>query len=60
LRDLGQSAGLHVERAAGVEDALRTLAFTMRRPARVVICGSLYLGGWVLMRNASHPPPGAG
>lgn len=54
LSDLGQSVGLMVERAAGVEQALRTLAFTMRRPARVIICGSLYLAGWVLAHNVPH------
>jgi dihydrofolate synthase / folylpolyglutamate synthase len=54
LRDLGQSVGLAVEPAASVEDALRTLATDMSGPARAVICGSLYLAGWVLTRNAPH------
>jgi dihydrofolate synthase/folylpolyglutamate synthase len=61
LSDRGRSVGLPVKPAAGVEDALRLLATSMdrgeRRPARVIICGSLYLAGWVLMRNMARPAP---
>lgn len=60
LSDIGQSAGLAVERAASVEEALRALAITMGRPARVIICGSLYLAGWVLARNVPHMTKKAG
>lgn len=59
LRTLGRSTGLEIRCAASLEDALRSLAgATTGRPARVVICGSLYLAGWVLTRNAPQPPPG--
>ena len=60
LSDLGQSAGLAMGRAASVEEALHGLGAAMSRPARVVICGSLYLAGWVVTRNAPHPPPDVG
>ncbi len=53
----GQSGGLAVERAASVEEALRRLALTIGSPARVLVCGSLYLAGAVLKSNA---PPVAG
>jgi dihydrofolate synthase/folylpolyglutamate synthase len=53
LSDLGRSAGFSIRPVASVEDGLRLLAASMRSPARVLICGSLYLAGWVLTRNAA-------
>ena len=58
LRTQGQSVGLTIGCAPSMEDALRNLAGATSRPARVVICGSLYLAGWVLTRNAPQPPLG--
>lgn len=60
LSDLGQTVGLAVERAAGIEEALRTLVLTGDRPTRVIICGSLYLAGWVLAHNVPHMSSKAG
>jgi dihydrofolate synthase/folylpolyglutamate synthase len=54
LSDLGRSAGLGIKPATSVENGLRLLAASMSNPARVIICGSLYLAGWVLMRNAAR------
>jgi dihydrofolate synthase/folylpolyglutamate synthase len=47
----GASAGLAGEPVDGVEHALTTLAGDARGPARVLICGSLYLAGSVLAAN---------
>ena len=54
LARLARAAGLNAEPATGVGDALsRIAARTTKgsRPARVLICGSLYLAGWVLKAN---------
>ncbi len=47
----GSAVGLAGEPADGVADALTTLAGDARGPARVLICGSLYLAGSVLTAN---------
>ncbi len=46
------TAGLTAEPAAGLEDALARLARATPGPARVLVCGSLYLAGVVLKENA--------
>lgn len=46
-----RSLGLRAASAADVATALRTIAEIGRRPARVLICGSLYLAGHVLRTN---------
>ncbi len=54
LARLARSAGLDAEPAASVGDALSRIAARAREgshPARVLICGSLYLAGWVLRAN---------
>ena len=45
------TAGLTAEPAAGLEDALVRLARGASGPARVLVCGSLYLSGRVLEDN---------
>jgi dihydrofolate synthase/folylpolyglutamate synthase len=47
----GSAAGLAGEAADSLEDALTRLAGDNREPARVLICGSLYLAGAVLAAN---------
>ena len=46
------SAGLTAEPASGLADALARLAREGSGPARVLVCGSLYLAGVVLKENA--------
>jgi dihydrofolate synthase/folylpolyglutamate synthase len=46
-----RSAGHRAETAGSVETALRSLAATLGRPGRILICGSLYLAGRVLAEN---------
>jgi dihydrofolate synthase/folylpolyglutamate synthase len=46
-----QSVGAPVAAAASVEDALADLIAGEPQPARVLICGSLYLAGTVLAEN---------
>jgi dihydrofolate synthase/folylpolyglutamate synthase len=45
------TAGLTAEPAAGLEDAFAKLARDTSGPARVLVCGSLYLAGVVLKEN---------
>ena len=45
------TTGLAAEPAAGLEDALARLAGEASGPARVLVCGSLYLAGIVLKEN---------
>jgi dihydrofolate synthase/folylpolyglutamate synthase len=50
------SAGIHAQTAASVEDALHAIAAhagDAPPPARVLICGSLYLAGHVLAQQAA-------
>lgn len=46
-------AGLTAEACSDFEGAMRRAA--ARRPARILICGSLYLAGDVLERNGEAP-----
>jgi len=46
-----RTVGFTAEPAAGVEDALARLAQGATGPARVLVCGSLYLAGVVLKEN---------
>ena len=48
------AAGARADSHAGVPEALAAVAETIRREGRgrVLICGSLYLVGWVLAQNA--------
>jgi dihydrofolate synthase/folylpolyglutamate synthase len=45
------AAGLTAEPAVGLDDALAKLARGANGPARVLVCGSLYLAGVVLREN---------
>jgi dihydrofolate synthase/folylpolyglutamate synthase len=47
----GASVGMMAEPAADLDQALTRLAGSCREPARVLICGSLYLAGVVLREN---------
>jgi dihydrofolate synthase/folylpolyglutamate synthase len=49
-RDAAHSAGIDAVTAPSVAEALATIA-TSNPEARVLICGSLYLAGWVLRKN---------
>ncbi len=49
--DLAAAAGVPVTTARSVEHALADLASDTRGPARVLICGSLYLAGAILAEN---------
>ena len=51
LAAVAAGLGLSAKAAAGVAEALDALADAHRRPARVLICGSLYLAGTVLVEN---------
>ena len=44
-------AGLRAQSAPGVADALHDIVATADGPARVLICGSLYLAGTILAEN---------
>ncbi len=47
-----RAAGIDARPAAGIEAALDGIAAEARGPARVLICGSLYLAGAVLEHNS--------
>lgn len=49
--DAARAAGLAAEPCETLADALRNAAHATDRPARVLICGSLYLAGAVLKAN---------
>jgi dihydrofolate synthase/folylpolyglutamate synthase len=49
--DAARRAGLAATSSASVRDALSDIVAKSRRPARVLICGSLYLAGTVLAEN---------
>ena len=52
LRQLAQECGfVEIGEAESVETAVATLAMADGRPGRLLICGSLYLAGWVLRAN---------
>lgn len=51
LRDAAARAGLPAETAEGIRDAIATLTASHAGPARLLICGSLYLAGAVLAEN---------
>jgi dihydrofolate synthase/folylpolyglutamate synthase len=53
LAAVAASVGLRATPAASVADALVSLREQIRRPARVLICGSLYLAGHVLAENST-------
>lgn len=48
---IAASAGLKAEAAEDVESAVAAIVCGERKPARILICGSLYLAGHVLSRN---------
>ena len=48
VAEIARGLGLRAEAAASVEMALRRVRAIRKGPARVVICGSLYLAGHVL------------
>ncbi len=50
-----QKAGHKALPAASVDAALETIAKMEKRPGRVLICGSLYLVGAVLVQNETPP-----
>jgi len=52
LADAAASVGLDARPAAGVAEALTDIVAGAPAPARVLICGSLYLTGTVLRANA--------
>jgi dihydrofolate synthase/folylpolyglutamate synthase len=49
--EAARRAGLAAHSSASVRDALSDIVATARSPARVLICGSLYLAGTVLAEN---------
>jgi dihydrofolate synthase / folylpolyglutamate synthase len=49
-RDAARAAGMDAQTAGSVAEALAGIAATSPE-ARVLICGSLYLAGWVLREN---------
>jgi dihydrofolate synthase/folylpolyglutamate synthase len=49
--DAARRAGLAAHSSASVRDALSAIVAAARGPARVLICGSLYLAGTVLAEN---------
>ncbi len=51
LADVARSLRAQVKPAPSVADALREIASRLDAPARVLICGSLYLAGEVLREN---------
>jgi dihydrofolate synthase / folylpolyglutamate synthase len=56
LADAARALGMRVERAAGVEAALGSLArLAYEVPPRILITGSLYLAGHVLSANGTLP-----
>src|ERR1700720_367621 len=56
LADAARALGMRVETAAGVEAALGSLArLAYEVPPRILITGSLYLGGHVLAVNGKPP-----
>jgi dihydrofolate synthase/folylpolyglutamate synthase len=56
LADAARHLGMRVEAAAGVADALRSIARLIYEiPPRILITGSLYLAGHVLAENGTVP-----
>ncbi|MCG6207891.1 bifunctional folylpolyglutamate synthase/dihydrofolate synthase [Rhodopseudomonas sp. HC1] len=56
LADAGRALGFRVERADGIEAALRRIAgLAYELPPRILITGSLYLAGHVLDLNGTPP-----
>ena len=52
ITEAAREAGLNAQTASSVEDALKSIARRSQdNPARVLICGSLYLVGQVLARG---------
>ncbi len=51
LADIARSVGLVANNQTSVVEALKTLPLYPNKPARVLICGSLYLAGTVLAEN---------
>jgi len=51
VAESAQQAGISAKAADGVNDALADIVATSKSPARVLICGSLYLAGSVLGEN---------
>ncbi len=49
--DVARRAGLSAEPAASLDEAIAAIAEDSPRPARILICGSLYLVGKVLAKN---------
>ncbi len=49
---IATKAGLKAEAAEGVESAAAAIVARESRPARILICGSLYLAGRILSENA--------
>jgi dihydrofolate synthase/folylpolyglutamate synthase len=51
VAEAARQAGIAARAAANVNDALLDIIATSKTPARVLICGSLYLAGSVLAEN---------
>ena len=47
-----RAAGLKAEPTTSVTDAIKAIAEESPSLGRVMICGSLYLAGWVLRENS--------
>jgi dihydrofolate synthase / folylpolyglutamate synthase len=52
LAEAACAAGHQASAASSVEEALKTIVGSERKEARVLICGSLYLAGDILVENA--------
>jgi dihydrofolate synthase/folylpolyglutamate synthase len=52
IADAAMKAGINARICDSVEEALRAIGSLSQLPARVLICGSLYLAGAVLEDNA--------
>jgi dihydrofolate synthase/folylpolyglutamate synthase len=55
LASTAADAGTAASVASSVEDALRDIEATAGEPARILICGSLYLAGHVLKLDGAEP-----
>ncbi len=54
---MARSLGIDATPASDVRAALTALGAVTSGPARIVICGSLYLAGHVLADQQGLPPP---
>jgi dihydrofolate synthase/folylpolyglutamate synthase len=58
--EVARAAGLAAEPAESIDDAVKAIVAGSSGPARVLICGSLYLAGKVLATNGARLDPGRG